>query len=210
MTTYGFITEQTSNEALFYSYMKQKEAADIQNYFVSIGYRNLLMNFSLILNGSFQLIGLPARLCVCVYVRAGPSCAQEVNLPQGSSALDVVSVYPSVVKQPIVYSLQYGTSLGMCPWYQPWLRMSAALSFSSSSSSLRSFSGGDSSRYFSLENCVEQTQEKKHDISGSEEPPQAALRLHSCVNDQRSVSTQLIYSGPSRRDKELIHRFIPK
>lgn len=51
------------------------------------------------------------------------------------------------------------TSLGMCPWYQPWLLMSAALSFSSSSSSLRSFSGGDSSRYFSLENCVEQTQE---------------------------------------------------
>lgn len=44
------------------------------------------------------------------------------------------------------------TSLGMCPWYQPWLLMSAALSFSSSSSSLRSFSGGDSSRYFSLEN----------------------------------------------------------
>lgn len=44
------------------------------------------------------------------------------------------------------------TSLGMCPWYQPWLLMSAALSFSSSSSSLRSFSGGDSSRYLSLEN----------------------------------------------------------
>lgn len=52
------------------------------------------------------------------------------------------------------------TSLGMCPWYQPWLRMSAGLSLSSSSSSLRSFSGGDSSRYFSFENCVEQTSRK--------------------------------------------------
>lgn len=47
------------------------------------------------------------------------------------------------------------TSLGMCPWYQPWLLMSVALSLSSSSSSLRSFSGGDSSRYFSLENWRE-------------------------------------------------------
>lgn len=62
------------------------------------------------------------------------------------------------------------TSLGMCPWYQPWLLMSAALSFSSSSSSLRSFSGGDSRRYFSLENCKEQTQEYNKTWMG--------LRLH--------------------------------
>ena len=58
------------------------------------------------------------------------------------------------------------TSRGMCPWYQPWLLMSAALSFSSSSSSLRSFSGGDSSRYFSLENWARQTRQDNAESVG--------------------------------------------
>lgn len=46
------------------------------------------------------------------------------------------------------------TSRGMRPWYQAWLRRSVLLSFSSSSSSLCSFSGEESRMYFSLENCV--------------------------------------------------------
>lgn len=104
---------------------------------------------------------LPWKVCMYPSVPKHPLRTSNVTADTTHSTVHLYSLYG------VLYSVRVFTSLGMCPWYQPWLLMSAGLSFSSSSSSLRSFSGGDSSRYFSLENCMKQTSRGKQDISES-------------------------------------------
>ena len=142
----------------------------------------LILKYQNITLFTFHIDAWRVCLSVCQCICWDVLFTGSVSPPICSQTSSQDSLHVPVHRLHSVPSRCVFTSLGMCPWYQPWLLMSAALSFSSSSSSFRSFSGGDSSRYFSLENCTG----GKQNVSGG--------RVYT--RDSSHVAVYLHRSGP--------------